>query len=99
VLTAATARRLEREMQDPANFGLAKAFVMQGQAYGFDMTTPEGMQAWAETFNAGLRTVAPRPLDEVPRASRSTTDRTTRPATAARRKLAQRSRRINRKKR
>ncbi|MBV9322878.1 MAG: hypothetical protein JO352_03700 [Chloroflexi bacterium] len=98
VLTTATARRLEQAMQDPANFGLAKAFVMQGWASGFDMSTPEGMQAWADTYNAGLRINAPRPVEEVPRAS-STTGRATRTATAARRKLAQRSRRINRKKR
>jgi hypothetical protein len=98
VLTNATARRLEQAMQDPANFGLAKAFVMQGWASGFDMTTPEGMQAWAETYNAGLRINAPRPLEEVPRAS-STTGRATRAVAAARRKLARRSRRINRKKR
>jgi hypothetical protein len=53
VLTPATARRLEREMHNPANFGLAKAFPAQGREYGFDMATPEGMQAWAETYNAG----------------------------------------------
>ena len=95
VLTPATARRLEREMQNPANFGLAKAFLTQGLAYGFDMTTPEGMQAWTETYNAGLRMNAERPQAQ-PAA------RTTRRAirtTAARRKLAQRSRRANRKKR
>jgi hypothetical protein len=99
VLTTATARRLEREMQDPANFGLAKAFVMQGQALGFDMTSPEGMQVWAETYNAGLSTTAPRPPDEMPRVSSSPTGRATRTTAATRRKLAQRSRRINRKKR
>jgi hypothetical protein len=97
-LTTATAHRLEREMQDPANFGLAKAFVMQGQAFGFDMTSPEGLQAWAETYNAGLRTAEPRPLDEA-RASSSPPGRATRTAAATRRKLARRSRRINRKKR
>jgi hypothetical protein len=95
VLTTATARRLERAMHDPANFGLAKAFLAQGQASGFDMTTPEGMQAWAETYNAGLRVDAER-LPAVPGAR--TTSRATR-TTAARRKLAQTSRRVNRKKR
>jgi hypothetical protein len=99
VLTTATARRLEQEMQNPANFGLAKAFVMQGLASGFDMSTSEGMQAWADTYNAGLRRETPRPLDEAPRASSSATGRATRAAAATRRKLAQRSRRINRKKR
>ena len=99
VLTESTARRLEQEMQDPANFGLAKAFVMQGQALGFDMTSPEGMQVWVETYNAGVWAAAPRPLDEMPRASTTSTDRASRSAAATRRKLAQRSRRINRKKR
>jgi hypothetical protein len=99
VLTATTARRLEREMQDPANFGLAKAFLTQGLALGFDMASPEGMQVWAETYNAGLRTAEPRPLDEAPRASSSPTGRASRSTTATRRKLAQRSRRINRKRR
>ncbi|MBV9175242.1 MAG: hypothetical protein JOZ81_34740 [Chloroflexi bacterium] len=99
VLTTATTRRLEREMQDPANFGLAKAFVMQGWASGFDMTTSDGMQAWAETYNAGVRIDRQRTLDEVPRATSSPTSRASRTAAASRRKLAQRSRRINRKKR
>jgi hypothetical protein len=80
LLTAATARRLERDMQEPANFGLAKMFVMQGVAFGFDMNTSEGMQAWADTYNAGLRMETPRPLDELPRADSSATRRATRTA-------------------
>jgi hypothetical protein len=95
VLTTTSSRRLEREMQNPANFGLAKAFVVQGQTSGFDMTTPEGMQAWAATCNMGLRVDAERP-QALPGASAG---RVTRTAAASRRKLAQRSRRINRKKR
>ena len=95
VLTTAMARRLEKEMQNPANFGLAKAFLAQGLAHGFDMSTPEGIQAWMESYNAGLRVDAPRPL-ALPRTR--TTSRATGTATA-RRKLAQRSRRANRKKR
>ena len=94
VLTAATARRLDREMQNPAKFGLAKAFVMQGLAHGFEVATPEGMQAWAATYNAGLAAGAERPPALPPvRASRATK------AAAARRKIAQRSRRQNRKQR
>jgi hypothetical protein len=94
LLTTATARRLDRELQNPAKFGLAKAFLMQGLARGFDVATPEGMQAWAETYNAGLAggTEPPLALPRV-RASRATS------AAAARRKIAQRSRRQNRKKR
>jgi hypothetical protein len=97
VLTAATARRLDREMQDPAKFGLAKAFLAQGLAHGFDMTTPEGMQAWADTYNAGLH-VSADPARALVLPSAGTARRAT-TTTAARRKLAQRSRRVNRKKR
>ena len=55
-LTPQAARRLEREMQEPANFGMAKSFVMMGREAGFDMESPEGMHAWVEAYNA---TVAP----------------------------------------
>jgi hypothetical protein len=50
------ARRLERELQEPANFGMAKSFVLMGKEAGFDMESPEGMRAWVEAYNA---TVAP----------------------------------------
>ena len=56
-LTPQAARRLERELQEPANFGMAKSFVLLGKEAGFDMESPEGMRAWVETYNA---TVAPR---------------------------------------
>ncbi len=56
-LTPQAARRLERELQEPANFGMAKSFVMMGKEAGFDMESPEGMHAWVEAYNA---TVAPR---------------------------------------
>ena len=55
-LTPQAARRLERKMQEPANFGMAKSFIMMGKQAGFDMESPEGMQAWVEAYNA---TVAP----------------------------------------
>ena len=55
-LTPQAARRLERELQVPANFGMAKSFVLLGQQAGFAMESPEGMRAWVETYNA---TVAP----------------------------------------
>ena len=56
-LTPQAARRLERELQEPANFGMAKSFVLMGKEAGFDMESPEGMHAWVEAYNA---TVAPR---------------------------------------
>ena len=55
-LTEHSARRLERELQEPANFGMAKSFVLMGKEAGFDMESPEGMQAWVKAYNA---TVAP----------------------------------------
>ena len=55
-LTPQAARRLERKMQESANFGMAKSFIMMGKEAGFDMESPEGMQAWVEAYNA---TVAP----------------------------------------
>jgi hypothetical protein len=55
-LTPQAARRLERELQEPTNFGMAKSFVLMGKEAGFDMESPEGMQAWVEAYNA---TVAP----------------------------------------
>ena len=56
-LTPQAARRLERALQEPANFGIAKSFVLMGKEAGFDMESPEGMQAWVQAYNA---TVAPR---------------------------------------
>ena len=56
-LTPQAARRLERALQEPANFGMAKSFVLMGKEAGFDMESPEGMRAWVEAYNA---TVAPR---------------------------------------
>jgi hypothetical protein len=55
-LTPQATQRLERELQEPANFGMAKSFVLLGQEAGFDMESPEGMRAWVEAYNA---TVAP----------------------------------------
>jgi hypothetical protein len=56
-LTPQATRRLERALQEPANFGMAKSFVLLGQQAGFDMESPEGMRAWVKAYNA---TVAPR---------------------------------------
>lgn len=41
-------------MNNPANFGMAKSFFMQGQAAGFDMTSEEGNQAFMTAYNAAL---------------------------------------------
>jgi hypothetical protein len=47
-------RRLREELADPANYGMAKSFVMQGIEAGYDMTSPEGMNAFMEVFNQRL---------------------------------------------
>ncbi len=54
LLTPQAAQRLEREMQEPTNFGMAKSFVLMGKEAGFDMESPEGMQAWVAAYNATL---------------------------------------------
>ena len=48
------ADRLHRELANPANFGMAKSFVMMGSKAGFDMTTQEGMAAFQAAYNASL---------------------------------------------
>jgi hypothetical protein len=35
---------------------MAKSFVLRGKQAGFDMGSPQGMQAWVQAYNA---TVAP----------------------------------------
>jgi hypothetical protein len=46
-------------MCDPNRGGMAKAFVMMGHQSGFDMTTPEGIQAFQEQYNASLQSGPP----------------------------------------
>ena len=48
------ASELKEEMSNPANFGMAKSFVMMGKDQGFNMSTEEGLREWMETFNAGI---------------------------------------------
>jgi hypothetical protein len=54
VLDDKATHRLKRELSDPANFGIAKSFVMMGMERGFDMTTEEGINEWILTYNADL---------------------------------------------
>ena len=54
VLDEKTARRLKKEMSDPANFGIAKSFVTMGMHRGFDMSSEEGINAWMATYNAEI---------------------------------------------
>jgi hypothetical protein len=49
-----TQQRLQEEMSNPDNFGMAKSFVMGGLERGFDMRTQEGVDEWMRTYNAEL---------------------------------------------
>ncbi len=60
VLDEKAARRLKKELDNPANFGIAKSFVMMGLARGFDLSSEESINEWMETYNAELATGGPR---------------------------------------
>ena len=45
---------LKREMSNPANFGMAKSFVMMGMERGFDLGSEEGIHEWMVNYNAEL---------------------------------------------
>ncbi len=45
-------RTLQRELANPANFGMAKSLLMMGKERGFDMETEEGINTWFATYNA-----------------------------------------------
>jgi hypothetical protein len=51
VLNEKAVRRLHKEMSNPANFGFAKAYVMQGMERGFDMSRQEDIDEWMLTYN------------------------------------------------
>jgi hypothetical protein len=73
-------------MMDPDRFGPAKAFVVEGTAAGFDMTSEEGMLAFQEQWNrehARVATGARKKMDA---------------AKKRKAKMAKLSRRKNRKK-
>jgi hypothetical protein len=46
--------RLRQALADPANFGMAKSFIMAGQEAGYDMTTQKGMEEFTAIYNASL---------------------------------------------
>ncbi len=49
-------------MNDPARFGMAKSFIMQGQAMGFDMTDKKQIDAFMNAYNAALLAGETEPL-------------------------------------
>jgi hypothetical protein len=93
------AQRLERELANPANFGMAKSLVMQGKARGFDTTTPEGIEAWMGTYNAELGALPPMfsgPGDALPLLGPSSKSGAKARKEKSRRKMAKASRKQNR---
>ena len=54
VLDDKAAEKLEKEMGNPAHFGIAKSMVMMGMARGFDMQSQEGIEEWMATYNAEI---------------------------------------------
>lgn len=54
VLDDNAAHRLEQELGNPANFGIAKSMIMMGLERGFDMQSEEGINKWVNTYNAEL---------------------------------------------
>jgi hypothetical protein len=49
-----TGPEFREEMNNPANFGMAKSFISAGRSAGFDMSTQEGVQAFQQYYNANL---------------------------------------------
>ena len=60
--------RLEAELSDPSNFGMAKSFVMSGINAGYDMTSQEGMDEFMMAYNQSLLSKQPRRADQPPAA-------------------------------
>lgn len=71
ILDDEAANELKEEMSNPANFGIAKSFVMMGRDQGFDMSTEEGLRSWMEIYNAGLA-AGTQPRIPLPGEQRST---------------------------
>ncbi len=68
--TDGLAARLEAELSDPANFGMAKSLFMTGKAAGYDMTSEDGLAEFMAAYNQSLqqrpRTSHSSPPDKAP---------------------------------
>jgi hypothetical protein len=53
-LDAGAANRLQKRMSDPAYFGMAKSFFMQGKQAGYDMESQEGLDRFLIDYNSQL---------------------------------------------
>jgi len=58
VLDRDAAKTLDRELANPANFGMATSILMGGKELGFDVESPEGLRALMSTMSAAPRPVA-----------------------------------------
>jgi hypothetical protein len=54
LLGANAVAKLERELSNPDNFGMAKSFFMAGRSAGFDMSSEAGTAAWMAAYNARI---------------------------------------------
>ncbi len=43
--------KIEQELGDPSNYGMAKSMMMAGLRRGFDLSTDEGVNEWMKTYN------------------------------------------------
>jgi hypothetical protein len=65
-LTDASAKRLERELANPANYGMAKSMVMGGMQAGFDMTTQKGVEEFMAAYNSSLPGGGGNEFEDIP---------------------------------
>jgi hypothetical protein len=64
-LTNAAAERLERELANPANYGMAKSFIMGGMQAGFDMSTQKGIDEFTAAYNSSLPGGGGEEIDDI----------------------------------
>ena len=68
LLNNGATRKLQKKLDDPSTFGLAKSIVMLGKKAGYDMSTEEGTAEFMAVFNASLESgeVPDLPLGPLP---------------------------------
>jgi hypothetical protein len=103
VLDEKATNKFDRAMNNPANFGPAKSMVMMGAARGFDMSSEEGINRWMQTYQsemaAGEGIPVPLPGDTGPAVARAHGQiRHALRKDKRKRKMAEKSRKQNRKK-
>ncbi len=102
-LKAMDPKEFQAEMNNPANFGMAKAFFQGGLDAGFDMTTEEGAREFQSVYNADLNAAGPFGQLSLPEPPELLQNKATRPKKSKskqkrRKALAKASRKQNRKK-